>query len=165
MKMNPQYWAAYSFFISALIITIRTDLEKMLISRFVSLFLIPLVFIASYFRLIPTPILSSFLGTIGGAGILFVVSRLFYILRKKEGLGQGDIELLGFIGSFLGLLGCWMSLFIGSFIGSAIGILFFIKKRTFSSVKIPFGPFLALGALSYLFFEKTILFLLLPNLN
>ena len=134
----------------------------MLISRFACLFLIPLGFIFSYFRLIPTTPIDSFAGSIIGAGLLLVISKLFYFLKKKEGIGQGDIELLGFIGSFLGFIGCWMSLLIGSIIGSIVGIFFYIKTKNFLSVKIPFGPFLALGAITFLFFKKTILCFLFP---
>jgi leader peptidase (prepilin peptidase) / N-methyltransferase len=154
---NLNYWIPSFIFVSALIITIRTDLETMLISRFASLFLVPIGFLSSYFGMIPISLKDSLLGFICGYGILFVVSKIFYFFRKQEGIGQGDLELLGFIGAFLGILGCWFSLFFGSILGSFVGIGYIIHRRKIAALKIPFGPFLALGAILYLLFKQQIL--------
>ena len=155
------YWAQYFIFISALIVTIRTDAATMLISRFVSLFLVPLGIALSALKLLPITLKESLLGAFIGYIILWIVSKAFYIIRKKEGIGQGDLELLAFIGSFIGPVGCWFSLFFGATLGSFAGILYAIKKRQFLSSKLPFGPFLAFGALLYIFFSQTIFSLLL----
>jgi leader peptidase (prepilin peptidase) / N-methyltransferase len=151
---QPQYAFAYFLFFSALIITIRTDLEHMLISRFATLFLIPFGFMFSYFGLLPLTITQSIIGTLSGYLFLYAISALFFVITKKVGLGQGDIELLAFIGSFLGVTGWWITLMLGSFIGSIIGLLYMFFSKQNHSVKIPFGPFLAFGAMFYIVFEQ-----------
>jgi len=155
LTTSMQYFFAYFIFFSALIVTIRTDLETMLISRFVSLFLVPFGLLFSWLQLLPITFTDSLLGTILGYGFLFMVSKIFYFFTKKEGIGQGDLELLGFIGSFLGVAGCWVSLFIGSVLGSLVGLLYLQLSKQ-KSVKIPFGPFLAIGSMSFVLFDTTI---------
>ncbi len=143
-----QYQISYFIFFSALIITIRTDLEHMLISRFTTIFLIPVGFLVSYLQLLPITIIQSITGCATAFIFLYVINKLFYWCTQKTGMGQGDVELLMVIGSFLGIMGWWITLLIASAIGSIYGIIyiFFYKNR---SAKIPFGPFLALGALLY----------------
>ena len=148
-----KYFFAYFIFFSALIVTIRTDIEFMLISRLTTIFLIPLAFIFSYFQLLPISVTKSLLGIILGYGFLFIISQLFYLLRKKKGMGEGDLELLALIGAFLGPAGCWISLFLGSILGSVYGLIYMIKTKNRSAI-IPFGHFLAFGAISYVLFGQ-----------
>jgi len=75
-------------------------------------------------------------------------------------MGQGDLELLAFIGAFTGIMGSWMSLFIGSLLGSIIGIILVIANKLKVSTKIPFGPFLAFGAIIYVLYQNQILSLI-----
>jgi len=132
----------------------------MIISRFVTIFLIPLAFLFSFLGLLPITIKSSLLGIVLGYGSLFAASKLFYLLKKKEGIGQGDLELLAFIGAFLGPAGCWISLFLGSIIGSIYGLSYVAITKD-RNARIPFGHFLAFGAMCYVLFgyylEKIIL--------
>jgi len=148
-----QYFFAYFIFFSALLITIRTDIEYMLISRFTTLFLIPISCIFSYFGFLPITLTGSLLGILLGYGFLFAASKIFYYLRKKEGLGQGDLELLALIGAFLGPAGCWISLFLGSIAGSIYGLVYMIICKN-KDEKLPFGHFLALGAMCYVLFGQ-----------
>lgn len=151
-----QFLIPYYIFFSALIVTIRSDLETMLISRFVTLFLIPLGLLFSYFNLLPLSPLDSFLGALFGYLSLYSVAYIFWWCTKKEGIGEGDFELLAFIGSFTGLYGCWMSLTIGSILGSILGLLYMLITRSDRSLKIPFGPFLAVGAIVYVFYKHSL---------
>lgn len=149
------YFLAYFIFFSALIVTIRSDIETMLISRFVTIFLIPLGLVCAAIGLLPISIVSSMLGAMLGYGFLYAVERVSRIATGKESIGQGDLELLAFIGAFTGPLGCWVSLLFGSLLGSLIGIVYLgssIRRDT----KIPFGPFLAWGAIIYVFFQNQI---------
>jgi leader peptidase (prepilin peptidase)/N-methyltransferase len=155
------YFPASLLCCSALIITIRTDLETMLISRFVTLYMIPIGIASSALGLLPISLIDSILGTILGGLFLWIISSLFWHVRKKEGIGQGDIDLLAFIGSFLGILGCWLSLCIGSIIGALVGVGYMMYNRAIDrNIKIPFGPFLATGALIVIFFRTPLLHLL-----
>jgi leader peptidase (prepilin peptidase) / N-methyltransferase len=161
LSVPSLYLPAYFIFFSALIVTIRSDFDTMLISRFVTLFLIPVGLLLSATNLLPITLLNSLAGALVGYGFLFFMGYLFKAITGKEGIGQGDVELLAFIGSFTGILGCWLSLLVGSILGSIYGIVYITliaKKRT---AKIPFGPFLAGGALCYVLAHKHLIALLL----
>lgn len=157
---QPQYGLSYFLFFSALIITIRTDLEHMLISRYATLFLVPCAFLLSYINLLPITITQSILGALSGYLFLYIINLLFFACTKKNGLGQGDGELLAFIGAFIGLTGWWITILIGSFFGSLFGILYMVITKQTRYVKIPFGPFLAFGAMAYVLFEPYLCMLL-----
>lgn len=137
--------------------SIRSDIETMLISRFVTLFLVPVGFFLSALGFLPITMIQSILGALAGYFSLYLFAKLFEWFTGKKGMGQGDLDLLAFIGSFIGPLGCWFVITIGSTIGSIWGIssILFLKKS--KSTKIPFGPFLALGAISYVFLQDTVL--------
>ncbi|HRN78097.1 MAG TPA: prepilin peptidase [Candidatus Dependentiae bacterium] len=156
-----QYFLSYFIFFSALIVTIRSDLECMLISRYVTLCLIPLGLLLSLTHLLPISFTHSMLGIVFGYGVLFGIAQLFYLITNKEGLGQGDIDLLAFIGSFTGVIGCWATILIGSTVGSVIGMIYMVMHRPNRQVKIPFGPFLAFGAIIFIFFQDMFTHILL----
>lgn len=144
------YWFAYFMLFSALIVSIRTDMETMLLSRFVTLGLIPFGFLFSYLGLLPLSLGQSALGCFSGFLFLFTIERIYFLIHKRIGLGQGDVELLAGIGSFLGLLGWWITLLIASCLGTIIGLsMIAIYQKPMKHLKIPFGPFLAIGAMSY----------------
>lgn len=155
------YFFPYFIFFSALIVTIRSDLETMLISRFVTLFLIPLGLIFSVTGYLPLSFTESLLGSLLGYFFLFATAKIFYKLSGTEGIGQGDLELLAFIGSFIGIIGCWFTLFAGSVLGSCIGLGYILLTKVGRATRIPFGPFLAGGALSYVLFNEHIWSLLI----
>ena len=91
----------------------------------------------------------SIIGAVAGGGVLFLVGISYYAIRKKEGMGGGDVKLLAMIGAFLGWRSLLMILFVSSVFGSVVGIGFILFARKDRSFPIPFGPFLAFGALAY----------------
>jgi len=155
------YFVPYFVFFSALIVTIRSDLEYMLISRFVTIFLIPLGLFFSMINLLPISIYESALGTVVGYSFLFTIRSLFNLLTGKEGIGQGDLDLLAFIGSFTGVIGCWVSLLVGSIVGSFVGLGYLLLYQPEEPAKIPFGPFLAAGAIGFILFQQSFMKLLI----
>ncbi len=155
--MQPDFWFAYFIFFSALLVTIRTDLEFMLISRYASVFLIPLGFFFSFTSFLPISLITSLVGALTAYLFLKLITALFFMCTKKVGMGEGDGELLAFIGSFLGITGWWISLIVGSLLGSVCGIVYMFYTQQKHSIKMPFGPFLAFGALAYVLFEKQLL--------
>lgn len=152
--IDSHYWFSYFIFFSALIVTIRTDFETMLISRYTTLFLIPLGFVLSIMGLLPITLSQSIIGTLFGYFFLYSIAKTFFWYTNKEGMGQGDLELLACIGSFTGFLGCWITLMLASTIGALCGITYMIISGQRHSVKIPFGPFLALGAIAFVLFQN-----------
>lgn len=151
------FFLPYFIFFSALLVTIRSDLETMLISRFVTIFLIPIPIVCAFFGFLPITCTESIIGAVLGYCCLFVTARIFFWITKKQGVGQGDLELLAFIGAFTGIFGCWITLTLGSILGSVIGLIYLLIMQADRSVKIPFGPFLAAGASIYVLFQEPIL--------
>jgi len=99
---------------------------------------------------------ASLLGVLVGGGILWLVAWSYHALTGREGMGGGDVKLLAMIGAFLGWKGVLLTLLLASFIGSAIGVVIMVRQRADSKLAIPFGPFLALGALVALFWGDRI---------
>ena len=101
--------------------------------------------------------IESLIGIILGGGVLLMVAWGYYLVTKKEGMGGGDIKLLAMIGAFLGWKGVIFTIFVGSAIGSAVGMAITLRTEQGRRLPIPFGPFLSLGALLFLFFGPQII--------
>lgn len=157
LLVNIHYWFPYIIFFSILIITYRMDAEFMLISEMLTLGFIPVGLLFSFFNYLPITFLESLWGSIIGYFILFIINKIFYFIRKEDAIGRGDFDLLAFIGSFLGPLGVIYSLFMASIIGSFIGIFFILNKQATMASKLPFGPWLSVGAIIYALFSNFIL--------
>ena len=97
------------------------------------------------------PILNSLFGVILGAGILLVIAYSYEIIKKRQGMGMGDVKLLAMIGAFFGWEGVLFVIFLGSILGSVIGISIIIAKRGDLKYALPFGPFLSIAAVIYIF--------------
>lgn len=81
------------------------------------------------------------------AGSLWFGGWLFEKVRKKEGLGFGDVKMIGMVGAFLGLRGCLLTIVLGSVIGSVIGLAYIkLAKKDASEYQLPFAVFLGVGA-------------------
>ena len=163
MRVPAAFIPAYFIFFSALIISIRTDLETLLISRLFTLWLIPFGLIFSYIGALPISFSDSIFGVLFGYGFLWIIAKIFLLITGKQGMGQGDLELLAVIGGFCGLLGVWITLLLSTIIGSLIGIAYIKVARASRSIKIPFGPFLAGAAILYVLFEPYFIALLIPT--
>src|SRR2546423_3108607 len=75
----------------------------------------------------------------------------------REAMGRGDLKFLAAIGAFLGWRAVLFSIFAGSLLGSVIGLLTLILGKRVWSAKLPFGPYLAFGALTWIFFGEIFL--------
>lgn len=85
------------------------------------------------------------------------------LVLPREAMGFGDVKFLACIGAFLGWKGAFFSLFGGSIIGAMIGVLTLLITQGRSGGKIPFGPYLALGALIWLLYGPELLWLYLER--
>lgn len=95
--------------------------------------------------------LFSLLGILLGGGVLYAAGTIAEWVLKKEAMGGGDVKLLAMIGAFTGWQGVLWTLFVASFVGSAVGIYFRVTR---GEEKLPFGPYLAVAAFLYLFFGQ-----------
>ena len=72
----------------------------------------------------------------------------------REAMGRGDLKFLAAIGAFLGWRGVLFSIFAGSVVGSIVGLATLIIGKRVWSAKLPFGPYLAFGAITWMFFGE-----------
>ena len=96
--------------------------------------------------------LDSLLGLIVGGGFLLLISSFYYFLRGKEGMGGGDIKMMAWIGAVLGWQSLTFILLSSCFLGSlaGFGIMLHSRKNTLQKA-FPFGPYLAISSLIYIF--------------
>lgn len=151
------YYAGFSIesavlflFVSALLVITFIDVDHQIIPDVISLPGIVLGVLCSFFL----PWLTwqaSLLGALLGGGSLFVVAYGYEVLAKKEGMGGGDIKLLAMIGAFCGWKAVLPIIFISSLLGTVVGVPLMIVNNADSKLAIPFGPFLALATVIYLF--------------
>jgi leader peptidase (prepilin peptidase) / N-methyltransferase len=162
MQGFTHYFFGKALFMSLISISLLTDMRVMLISRLVTLYTIPIGLFLSAYGFLPISFFESIIGAMLGYGLLVMVARFAYRSMGQHGLGEGDIDLLTMIGVFTGPLGCWFALLIGSIIGSIVGLISLLIGHSRHTLKLPFGTFLAIGAILFtLFFEAIYSFLFL----
>lgn len=88
-------------------------------------------------------------GVLLGGGFPWFVAYLYYLWRKEEGLGGGDIKLLAWMGAVLGWQAIPFIMIVASVVGSLAGLWAMRHSEKGLKTVIPFGPFLSLGALIY----------------
>jgi leader peptidase (prepilin peptidase)/N-methyltransferase len=91
------------------------------------------------------------LGVVLGAGILYAIAGAYYLWRREEGLGMGDVKMLAMIGAFLGWKAVLVTMVLSSFSGAVIGVALIAGQRGGMKLALPFGTFLAIGALVAMF--------------
>lgn len=148
--------AGYFMFSAALVVIIFIDIHHQIIPDVISLPGIVLGFLFSFINP-QVAWLDSLIGIFAGGGVLYLVALFYYIVRKQDGMGGGDIKLLAMLGAFLGWQSLPFIIFASSLSGSVIGIASLVLQKKDSQTRIPFGPFLSLAGLVYLFFGNHIL--------
>ncbi len=143
-------------FCSALVVITFIDLEHRIIPDVISLPGIVVGFASSFF-LGWLGWQHSLIGIVVGGGSLFLVASGYQLVTKKEGMGGGDIKLLAMMGAFLGWRAIPFIIFTSSLVGSVVGIAIMLAQKKDAKLAIPFGPFLAFGAILYVFFGKQII--------
>jgi leader peptidase (prepilin peptidase)/N-methyltransferase len=159
LKFGATPSAALMFvFIAALIVITFIDIDTQRIFDIITLPGILLGIAASFF-LPHISFRDALIGMLAGGGILYAIAWAYLTLKKREGMGGGDIKLLAMIGAFIGWQGVVMTIFIGSFAGTIVGGLQMILGRRFDGrLRIPFGPFLAIGAVTYVFYGDALFY-------
>lgn len=141
----------YFIYICALLVITFIDIDHQIIPDVITLSGIPIFFLGS-FGLSQINYLDSLIGILAGGGSLFLVAWTYSLITKKEGMGGGDIKLLAMIGAVIGWKGILFTIFVASAVGTVSGLLVMLKLRKGMKLKIPFGPFLAIGGIAYIFF-------------
>lgn len=98
------------------------------------------------------------LGLLVGGGSLLALSQIYYVIRKREGLGGGDIKLCAMLGTFLGAKGMIFIFLISSVMALLFALITFpFTTRSKEPLVLPYGPFLSAAALLFFFYGAQIL--------
>jgi leader peptidase (prepilin peptidase)/N-methyltransferase len=149
-------FAALFLFCSALVVITFIDIEHQIIPDEISISGIAVGFVLSFF-LKGHSWQNSLLGILLGGGSLLLVAYAYQRLTGKEGMGGGDIKLLAMMGAFLGWKAVPFIIFTGSLVGSVIGVSIMLIQKKDTKLAIPFGPYLAFGAVLYIFYGKSLI--------
>ncbi len=141
----------YFLFFAALMVVTFIDLDHRIIPDVITLPGIPICFAAG-FALPTITYKDALLGILSGGGSLFLVAWTYSLITKKEGMGGGDIKLLAMIGAIVGWKGVLFTIFVASLVGTLAGLAVMLQSRKGLKLAVPFGPFLSIGSITYIFF-------------
>lgn len=154
-------FAHLAVFVGAMIICTLTDLQWMMIPNAITY---PLILTGPIWAYIhpALSLKSSLLGIALGGGLFYAVGVLYQLIRKRVGLGLGDVKLIAAIGAYLGVEALTPTLLLGS-IAALLAIAAMAMAGRFRWDRpIPYGPFLALGAVIHIFIDfRRLIFLTL----
>jgi leader peptidase (prepilin peptidase)/N-methyltransferase len=137
--------AARLLFACAMIVLFVIDLQHQILPNVITL---PGTAIGLALSIVlPPGWLSSLIGLLAGAALLFAIMEGYARARGFEGLGMGDVKMLAMIGAFLGWPLMLLTLVLASFAGSVVGVGMMAARRGGMRTALPFGTFLAVGAL------------------
>ncbi len=89
------------------------------------------------------------------SGLLWLAGALYKKVRHLDGMGLGDVKMMGMIGAFFGLMPALFILLVGNILGSVAGLLFiFFAKKKAATFEIPLGSFLGIAALWVAFSDR-----------
>lgn len=172
LSFHYAYWSwslpEYLLFIFGLVVCTFIDLDHMILPDEFTLSGIVIGLVGAWLN--PhRELMDSFLGVLMGGGFLWGMAYVYYLLTGNEGMGGGDIKLLAWIGALLGWKAIPFVIMTSALTGSVVGVFMSRGQKAGLKTVIPFGPYLALGAVLYLFGGQTIanwyLDLFLPGLG
>lgn len=132
-------------FACALIVLFAIDLEHQILPNVITL---PGVAAGLVFSLaFPPGVLDALIGALLGGGVLWAIGEGYYRFTGQEGMGGGDVKMLAMVGAFLGWQQVLVTLIVSSLAGSILGVLIIVSRRGTLKQALPYGTFLALGAL------------------
>jgi leader peptidase (prepilin peptidase)/N-methyltransferase len=146
-------WATGVYFLFAALLLVITfiDIDHQIIPDRLSLPGIPLFFGLGFLL----PFITwqdALIGILVGGGILYAVAVGYQLATGRDGMGGGDIKLLAMIGALIGWQGIFFTIFFSSLAGAMVGLALALPAGGSLRRRLPFGPFLAAGAIGYVFY-------------
>ena len=131
-------------FACAMLVLFFIDLEHQILPNVITLPGVVAGLLASLAG--PPGLMSSLLGALLGGGVLWAIAEIYVRVRGIEGMGMGDVKMLGMIGAFLGAPLMALTLVLASFAGAITGVALMAAGRGDMQRRLPFGTFLAAAA-------------------
>jgi len=132
-------------FACAMVVLFAIDLEHQLLPNVITLPGIVVGLIAS--SVLPPGIIDAVIGVLVGGGVLWLIGEAYFRYSGQEGMGGGDVKMLAMIGAFLGWKLVLITLVLSSVLGSIIGMIVIAIRKGGMKYALPYGTFLALGAI------------------
>jgi leader peptidase (prepilin peptidase)/N-methyltransferase len=99
---------------------------------------------------------------INPADVAYLEAECDEIVLPREAMGLGDVKFMAAIGAFIGWQGALFSLMVSSLIGATVGVVLIALRRREWSSRMPYGPYIALAAVVWVFAGHKILSLVFP---
>ena len=161
----------FIFFVIYNLLAIFNSLSMTLIIYYITIFALSLAFSIDFkYQLIPDEVdilicvcgvvnlllnidnwWNYLLGALIGAAIFYLLNVIALLILKKEGMGMGDVKLMGALGLLFGIKNILVITLVSFFIGAIIGVIVMIIKRKEKEEYIPFGPFIVIGVVTLMF--------------
>ena len=154
----------YLLITSSLIVVFFTDLKYGIIPNKIIFPSVLVTLLWLLFSQQPTAI-NHLLSAIGASLFLTLISYIYYLIRKKESIGGGDIKFAFLMGLLLGFPNIILAFYIAFLTGAGYSIILILWARLKLKDSIPFGPFLVLGTFASLYLGRQIFSLILPFLG
>ena len=156
----------YSFLSIILIMDAFIDIKAQIIPNGLNMtgFLVGLMYI--YIKLITNVVegVELIFGMFAGAGIFLLIALFALIAYKKEGMGLGDVKLMGMLGMFFGARNIFQIFILSFAVGALVSIILLITKIKKVDDYIPFGPFIVIASFLTMFMPYTTILLMIENL-
>lgn len=89
--------------------------------------------------------------TLAAAGLILLIRWIYWLVRRREGIGLGDAKLMAMLGAWFGLPGALLSFVIGVLLGALVALVVLALPRregqTWAATKLPLGTFLCIGGI------------------
>jgi leader peptidase (prepilin peptidase)/N-methyltransferase len=132
-------------FACALIVLFAIDLEHQLLPNLITL---PGIAAGLVFSLaFPPGVFDAVIGVVIGGGVLWLIGEAYYRYSGQEGMGGGDVKMLAMVGAFLGWQQVVLTLVLSSMAGAVVGVALMATRKKSLRYALPFGTFLACGAM------------------
>ncbi len=141
----------YCLFLGMAIPCFFIDLEHYLLPDIFTISGILVGFGGSFLSLTRSP-MDSFLGLAFGGGLFWFISWFYERVRKKEGMGFGDVKLIAWLGALGGLSSVPFIIWVSGLTGTLVGLFLIVFKGGSRNSALPFGPFLISSAILYFYF-------------
>lgn len=158
----PKQWLALeiSLFILMSMIALMVDIKRTILPDTLTLGGIAVALVGALLNP-ERSLVDSAIGLFTGGALLAIPSYLFYIVKKVEGIGGGDIKMLAWVGALIGAKAVFNVLLVSCIIGTLSGlILYYVKKREgrFVEMELAFGPYIAISTYVYALFDSIYFF-------
>jgi leader peptidase (prepilin peptidase)/N-methyltransferase len=150
LVLHGQFGLSFHFFAaclfaSTLIALCFIDLHHQILPDEITLPGLALALVYSGFRQ-DLGLRQALIGAVVGAGFLLAIYGVYWLLRKKEGLGMGDVTMMLLVGAYLGWIKAFFTLLLASFAGALVGVFLLSFRKKDLQFSLPFGTFLAPAA-------------------